>query len=47
MYFYKDKMIDIKLKFVYNGLGLIYKFLDNKLNTKLYYNLKKIEKLNL
>ena len=38
-------MIYIKLKFVYNDLGLIYKFLDNKLNTKLYYNLKKNRKI--
>ena len=39
-------MIDIKLKIVYNGLGLIYMYLDNKLNTKLWYNLS-IEKMNL
>ena len=37
-------MIYIKLKFVYNDLGLIYKFLDNKLNTKLWHNLKKNRK---
>ena len=37
-------MIDIKLKIVYNGLGLIYMYLDNKLNTKLWYNFKKDRK---
>ena len=37
-------MIDITLKIIYNGLGLIYKYLDNKLNTELWYNLKKNRK---